>query len=150
MILGSGIHVRPIAPAPLCYNCTMLIGIDAREIQDGVFTGIGRALNNFLRYFGKLEDEHRCLLFSEKALPVEYGPRISSTIAPHSPAKLLWDQFTLAGLIKQSAVDLFYSPYYKVPLTAQVTMVSTVFDLMYIYYPISWRGTGFFSRETRR
>ena len=124
----------------------MLIGIDAREIQDGVFTGIGRALNNFLAFFGTLQDEHRCILFSEKPLPGQYGPRSTSVVCAPASITVVWDQIVLSRLIKKHSIDLFYSPYYKVPLFASIPIISTIFDLMYIYYPIQWRGTGLFSR----
>ena len=47
----------------------MLIGIDAREIQDGVNTGMGRALVVFLEYFSKQNDNNSCILFSSKPIP---------------------------------------------------------------------------------
>jgi len=36
----------------------MKIGIDAREIQDGVVTGIGRSLANFIKFFDKNESKY--------------------------------------------------------------------------------------------
>lgn len=128
----------------------MRIGIDAREIQHGVSTGIGRALDNFLRWFGVLDDEHRCFLFSEEALPIEYGQRIVHMVSPAAPLTVFWDQTVLPRLIKRHGIDLFYSPYYKVPLVVSVPMISTIFDLMYIFYPVAWRGTGCFSRPYYR
>lgn len=44
----------------------MKIGVDAREIQHGVITGIGRSLTNFIHYFGKNEKRHTLVLFSEE------------------------------------------------------------------------------------
>jgi hypothetical protein len=46
----------------------MLIGIDAREIQDGVVTGIGRSLANFIRYFAGSDTRHELVLFSERTI----------------------------------------------------------------------------------
>ncbi|MBN1575390.1 MAG: glycosyltransferase family 4 protein [Chitinispirillaceae bacterium] len=124
----------------------MVIGIDAREIQHGVNTGIGRALDNFLRWFGALDDEHRCVLFSEAVLPAVYGPRITAVVAPPFLATPLWDQAILPRLVRKHRIDLFFSPYYKVPLFTSAPIVSTIFDLMYIFYPVRWKGTGLFSR----
>ena len=127
------------------YNEAMVFGIDAREIQNGVFTGIGRALFNFLDFFGKQSDEHRCVLFSEHPVNVISAERIRQVAVP-SKNTFYWDQISLPRLIATHAVDRFYSPYYKVPVNTSVPILSTIFDLMYIYYPIKWRGTGLFSR----
>jgi glycosyltransferase involved in cell wall biosynthesis len=124
----------------------MIIGIDAREIQNGVFTGIGKALNNFLIYFRGLVDEHRIVLFSEKTLPMNYGARITSVVHESSWITIYWDQIVLLKLIKKYQIELFYSPYYKVPLLISIPVISTIFDLMYIYYPTKWRGNSLFSR----
>jgi glycosyltransferase involved in cell wall biosynthesis len=124
----------------------MIIGIDAREIQNGVFTGIGKALNNFLNYFQRLVDEHRIVLFSDKPLLVIYGSRITSVVYASSGITVYWDQIVLLKLIKKYQIELFYSPYYKVPLLVSIPVVSTIFDLMYIYYPTKWKGNSLFSR----
>jgi glycosyltransferase involved in cell wall biosynthesis len=124
----------------------MLIGIDAREIQKGVVTGIGRLLNNFLCYFDKGDDEHRIILFSEMTLPVAFGARIIPVVHPPAKATILWDQMVLPRLMKKYHVDLFFSPYYKVPLIGIIPAISTISDVMYIYYPVKWRGTSAFSR----
>lgn len=124
----------------------MIIGIDAREIQAGVYTGIGRALHNFLHFFEQLEDEHRCVLFSTQNIPLAYGTRIATVVAPHSGPTLIWDQCILPCLVKKSGAGIFYSPYYKIPLAASIPTISTIFDLMYLYYPIKWRGTDHFTR----
>jgi hypothetical protein len=42
----------------------MKIGIDAREIQDGVVTGIGRPLANFIKDCSRGERKQRLVLFS--------------------------------------------------------------------------------------
>ena len=44
----------------------MRIGIDAREIQNGVITGIGRSIANFIEFFRKNEKKHTLTIFSEK------------------------------------------------------------------------------------
>jgi glycosyltransferase involved in cell wall biosynthesis len=111
----------------------MIIGIDAREIQNGVNTGIGRALSVFLDYFKGLDDQNRVVLFSAIPLRIEFGNRVDSVVRPESNT-FLWDQVILVGLIKRHHVDLFYSPYYKIPVFCSCLVVSAIFDLMYIYY----------------
>jgi glycosyltransferase involved in cell wall biosynthesis len=123
----------------------MIIGIDAREIENGVFTGIGRVLENFLGYFARLDDEHRCILFSTNRPQLPECDRIRS-VTCGAPSTMVWDQIVLPRLFRKHGIDLLFSPYYKVPLNLAVPVVSTIFDLMYIYYPFKWKKTGFFSR----
>jgi glycosyltransferase involved in cell wall biosynthesis len=111
----------------------MIIGIDAREIQNGVNTGIGRALSVFLDYFKGLDDQNRVVLFSAIPLRIEFGNRVDSVVRPESNT-FLWDQVILVGLIKRHHVDLFYSPYYKIPVFCSCQVVSAIFDLIYLYY----------------
>jgi glycosyltransferase involved in cell wall biosynthesis len=113
----------------------MKIGIDAREIQDGITTGMGRALAVFLDYFSALNDRNMCILFSGNPVPegcFSPSPRIRNIVRKENNM-WLWDQFVLYGLIKNTRIDLFYSPYYKLPLLCPCPAVNAIFDLMYVY-----------------
>lgn len=125
----------------------MLIGIDAREIQDGIFTGIGRALSVFLEYFSRQNDNNTCILFSSKPIPKEcvgFSSRIHA-IVKKEKYMWLWDQTTLLHLIKKNKIDLFYSPYYKIPVLCPCPCVSAIFDLMYVYCEYYKRELSFLS-----
>jgi glycosyltransferase involved in cell wall biosynthesis len=111
----------------------MIIGIDAREIQSGVFTGLGRALDVFLNYFQGLKDENRIILFSAKSVRAYSNSRISNVVKPEF-ITFWWDQVTLPRLIKKSKIDLFYSPYYKIPVLCPCLVVSSVLDLIYLKF----------------
>ena len=111
----------------------MRLGIDAREIQEGVYTGIGRALVNFLEYLSTQDNSDTCVLFSSKIIPIDFGPKVIHVVMPESQT-FLWDQWTLPQAIKKSGVDLFYSPYYKIPLLKPCPTVSAILDLMYLTY----------------
>jgi glycosyltransferase involved in cell wall biosynthesis len=109
------------------------LGVDAREIQDGVYTGIGRPLFNFLKYFSVQENDDTCVLFSSKEIEIDLGPKISKVVMPQKSA-FVWDQCLLPQAMKKAGVDLFYSPYYKIPLLKPCRSVSAILDLMYIAY----------------
>lgn len=111
----------------------MRLGIDAREIQDGVYTGIGRALANFLHYFSVQDNADSCVLFSTRKIPVDFGKKVSNVVIPEG-ITFIWDQWSLPQAIRKAGVDLFYSPYYKIPLLKPCTTVSAILDLMYIAY----------------
>ncbi len=112
----------------------MHIGIDAREIRNGVYTGIGRALIHFLRYFDSADHQDQCVLFSDKPLPFKFGSRITHVLIPES-VTLWWDQVLLPMAVNAAYLDLFFSPYYKIPLAAHCCKVSAVLDVMYLTYP---------------
>lgn len=123
----------------------MRLGIDAREIEQGVYTGIGHPLNDFLKYFATVENEDECVLFSNKPLPMDYGPRFKNVVVP-GKSTFIWDQVRLPRVIKREKIELFYSPYYKVPLLASCPMVSAILDLMYIMYAPYGRVLSFWGK----
>jgi glycosyltransferase involved in cell wall biosynthesis len=121
------------------------LGVDAREIQDGVVTGIGRSLANFISYFADHDSAHEMVLFAEKKLPLLFFSRCREvTITPGST--FLWDQWKLARQLKRERIDLFYSPYYKLPLLSSIPAVNQVLDLMYLVFPPYIQGLGIFKR----
>ena len=113
----------------------MRIGVDAREIQYGVITGIGRSLSNFIEYFSKNEKKHKLILFSEKEFPSNFNGNIKQISIEHSPT-IIWDQVRLPKALKDAKIDLFYSPYYKVPLLTDISVVNQILDLMFVEFPL--------------
>lgn len=124
----------------------MKIGVDAREIQDGVVTGIGRSSANFIQYFGKTEKEHSLILFSEKKIPVDFTGNVERIIIKPCQT-FLWDQWKLTRALKKNKINLFYSPYYKVPLLTTIPIVNQILDLMYLVFPPYKKELGLFSRS---
>ncbi|MEW6334445.1 MAG: glycosyltransferase family 1 protein [Thermodesulfobacteriota bacterium] len=123
----------------------MRLGVDAREIQDGVLTGIGRSLDNFIAYFARHDSTHELVLFAGKKLPIPVASRCREVTLPPGPT-FFWDQWMLPRRLKRERIDLFYSPYYKLPLLTSVPVVNQVLDLMYLVYPPYVRALGRFGR----
>jgi len=123
----------------------MRLGVDAREIQDGVVTGIGRSLANFISYFSVQDSNHELVLFAEKKLPILLLARCREVTIPTGPT-FLWDQWKLPRQLKKERIDLFYSPYYKLPLLSSVPAVNQVLDLMYLVFPPYLQDLGVFRR----
>ena len=111
----------------------MRIGVDAREIQNGVITGIGRSLANFIEYFSVNEKKHKLILFSERKIPPNFNGNLEQVTIDHSPT-LIWDQIRLPRALKAFQIDLFYSPYYKVPLFTNIPIVNQILDLMFLEF----------------
>ena len=124
----------------------MKLGIDAREIQDGVYTGIGRSLYNFIKYFLSQNNDDQLVLFSSKKLRLGPNKRFKNIVIPGNII-ILWDQVALPMAINQEQIDIFYSPYYKVPLNAKCIVVSAILDLMYIIYEKYKNNLNFFSES---
>ena len=120
----------------------MLIGVDAREIQDGVVTGIGRSLANFVKYFGEKEKTHTLVLYSEKKIPSDLHGNIRQMVIEPSTT-FFWDQWRLPRALKADKIDLFYSPYYKIPLLTSVPVVNQILDLMFLVFPPYRKALGF-------
>ena len=83
----------------------MIIGVDAREIQNGVITGIGRSLTNFIHYFSNNDLKHKLALFSEKEIPLNLN-RNCKKIVLSKCRKFLWDQWKLPRAIISENIDL--------------------------------------------
>jgi glycosyltransferase involved in cell wall biosynthesis len=112
----------------------MKIGIDTREIQNGVVTGIGRSLANLINYFIKVDTRHTLILFSEKNLPINLNNKVRQ-VTLNKCHTIIWDQKKLPKALNKHGVDLFYSPYYKIPLFTNVPTVSQILDLMFVLHP---------------
>ena len=120
----------------------MRIGLDAREIQNGVVTGIGRSLANFIKYFSEHDKEHDLFLYSEKEIDLYSENGIEQIILGQCPT-FIWDQVKLPKALKYHKIDLFYSPYYKLPLFTSIPAVNQILDLMWLGFPPYQRSLGF-------
>ena len=116
----------------------MRLGIDAREIENGVSTGRGRMLYNFLHYLSEGHYNDQLVVFSSKPLPFSFGHKIENQVM-FEDSRIFWDQVKLPLVLKKQLIEVFYSPYYKLPLWSSVKSVCTVLDLMYMKYPL-YRG----------
>ncbi|MBN1493690.1 MAG: glycosyltransferase [Candidatus Omnitrophica bacterium] len=111
----------------------MKLGIDAREIENGVCTGIGVMLTNFLTYFSRNDNVDTCVLFSREPLSLDLGHRVKNIVCKKMPT-MIWDQVVLPWAAAKAKVDVFLSPYYKIPLFLRCARVSMIHDLMFLAY----------------
>jgi len=108
------------------------VGIDGRELRDGVRTGIRRYLLEVLRAATARGLE--CLVYGDRRtrLPAATGAALSTLDGGWTQ---WWDQVTLPRALGRDGVDVFLSPYYKRPLAARCPTVVTIHDLFFIGYP---------------
>ncbi|MFQ5946340.1 MAG: glycosyltransferase family 4 protein [Anaerolineae bacterium] len=113
----------------------MIIGVDIREWQPGVQTGIGRFLEEFLRAATVARSRDRFLLVGDATCEVRIqGENIRVVRVPERWTPW-WDQVTLSRTLAAGGADVLYSPYIKVPLLAPVPVVSTIHDLTFFLKP---------------
>lgn len=124
----------------------MIIGVDAREIQNGVITGIGRSLANFIDYFQAHKQNNTLVLFSEKEIKVNFKDVPECVVLTSSFNVFLWDQLLLPNRMKIRGIDLFYSPYYKVPLATEIPAVNQILDLMWLGFEPYRKSLGIFTK----
>ena len=111
----------------------MRIGIDVREIQNGVSTGIGRALFNYLHYVSDVAHKDRYILFSSRPLPFSFGTKFQNHVLSENSV-ILWDQVKIPLAIRKQGLEIYYSPYYKIPLWTSCKCVCSVLDVMYLKF----------------
>lgn len=105
------------------------IGVDIREWKRGTSTGIGRALSNFLGWAA----EHRparFVLVGNQDTEVRVVAEHFDVEIHYEPHVLFFDQYVLPRVLRRSGVDLFWSPYYKMPLRCPCPGVITIHDLI--------------------
>jgi glycosyltransferase involved in cell wall biosynthesis len=106
------------------------IGIDVRELQEGIMTGIGRYLLSFLKYATKFKPEWKFVLFGNQHTSVNFSSNNLSKILINEKVTFWWDQVILPLTLKKEKIDLFFSPYYKTTLISPCKVVITIHDLI--------------------
>ncbi len=111
----------------------MNICIDAREFVKDKKTGISRYLENLLLPLkNKSEHEFTLLGRDPSFLPDSLkNSRIKYINIPNAPT-LITDQYLLPKLARKNNADIFFSPYYKVPLCGNFKRIITVHDIMFL------------------
>ena len=109
----------------------MIVGVDIREWQPGKRTGIGRFLAEFLRAVSVANCGDRFFLIGDASCEVRVRADNLDVFRIAERSTLWWDQVALPRALARARVDVFYSPYIKVPLLASVPVVSTFHDLTF-------------------
>jgi len=108
------------------------VGIDGRELRDGVRTGIRRYLFEVLRAAANRGLE--CVVYGDRDTRLPAGTAATLSTLDGGWTQW-WDQVTLPRALRRDGIDVFLSPYYKRPLAARCPTVITIHDLFFIGYP---------------
>jgi len=111
----------------------MKIAVDAREFMEKWKTGISRYLENLLTPLIRGADIDFVLFVNRREFIPENlcAPSVKIVALPALPTMVV-DQVILPCLAQREKVDVFFSPYYKVPLSGQFKRIITVHDIMFL------------------
>jgi glycosyltransferase involved in cell wall biosynthesis len=110
----------------------MRIGIDGRELVKDRITGIGRFLLNFLGSDLSIKEDWQFVIFLNQYSKFDKDePHFKKIVIPEK-ITFWWDQIQLSQWLARENIDLFFSPYYKVPLLTRSKTVITLFDITYL------------------
>jgi len=111
----------------------MNIGIDFRELVRVKTTGIGRFLLNFLEYAVKADQKHIYYLYGNQHTDFRItDDRIIHRVIPEKNT-WFWDQYKLPRVVQQDQIDIFFSPYDKVPISLNIPKLLTIHDLLFAF-----------------
>lgn len=113
----------------------MRIGIDARELRRGQMTGIGRFLRNLLYGLLKADGVNEYFIFGYPDLDFAADVKNLTRITRERTVTLFWDQVYLPSAIDKNGIDVFFSPYYKIPFFAPCRLVLTHHDFTMFAFP---------------
>lgn len=109
----------------------MKIGIDGRELIKEGMTGIGRYLHNFLEFALKARPDHTFVLYGNQNTKVDFSStNLQVKIIPEWYT-LFWDHMTLSRYISKDRVDIFFSPFDKIPIFSSAPCIISVHDLLF-------------------
>lgn len=107
------------------------IGIDARELLPGPFTGSGRYLANFLEADLTRTSGHHFVLYGHPDTQFPSPSECFTFKILRAPATLWWDHIALNRALKRDRIDLFFTPYDKMPYRAPCPVFITIHDILY-------------------
>jgi glycosyltransferase involved in cell wall biosynthesis len=114
----------------------LTIGIDGRDLFADKLTGMGRCVLNLLEHVSRAPRAPRYLVFCHQNNTVELPEPVSSVEVVTIPEgnRLWWDQVQLPRALRRAGVDVFFSPYPKLPVWTSVPCVHMIADVI----PLTW------------
>jgi alpha-1,3-rhamnosyl/mannosyltransferase len=112
----------------------MRLGVDVREWEPRRRTGIGTFLEMFLGEAPRQRPGLTLLLYGNGATALPPAVSVAVRRLPE-PFRLWFDQIGLARGMRADGVEVFLSPYYKMPLACPCPGVITIHDLLFLEYP---------------
>ena len=110
----------------------MKIGVDVRELQRGVRTGIGRMVEAVIHETPNVSPDAQLVLYADSSTRLELTSASVDYRILEQPFTLWFDQIELPRAIAGNNVDVFWSPYYKAPIYSPCPTVITIHDVLFL------------------
>jgi len=110
----------------------MRIGVDVRELQRGVRTGIGRMVEAVIRETPSVRANLRLVLYADDSTRASDVATATELHVLRQPTTLWFDQIELPRALARHDIDVFWSPYYKAPIYAPCPTVITIHDILFL------------------
>ncbi len=110
----------------------MRIGVDVRELQRGVRTGIGRMVEAVISETPSVRSDLRLVLFADDSTRAAEVETATDLHVLRQPTTLWFDQIELPRALARHAIDVFWSPYYKAPICSPCPTVITIHDVLFL------------------
>lgn len=110
----------------------MIVGMDVRELQRGVRTGIGRMVEAVIREAPNTSPNANLVLYADASTRLDLASTSTEYHILEQPFTLWFDQIELPKAIARSKIDVFWSPYYKSPLYSPCPSVITIHDILFL------------------
>lgn len=110
----------------------MRIGVDVRELQRDIQTGIGRVLEAFLAETPGLRPDLELVLYGDATTRTDLKREGQRMRILEQPLTVWFDQVALPRALMKDDVQVLFSPYYKAPLFSPCPVVLTIHDLLFL------------------
>ena len=110
----------------------MKVGVDVRELENP-YTGISSIILNFLR-LAEEDKNFEYFLFGNQYTDFKVLPAGFKKIKIPEKNTFVWDQLKLLFFLKKYKIDVFFSPYFKLPLLSKVPSVISLYDITPLKY----------------
>ncbi|BCW97766.1 MAG: glycosyl transferase family 1 [Armatimonadota bacterium] len=122
----------------------MKVGYFGRPI--GAIGGIARHTTELLAALGRVAPANQYLVYTNRPNVVFPLPGAIIRRGPARIGRVLWEQVVVASQLRRDRPDVYHSPDFTLPLTADPPMIVTVHDLIYLKQPqgTSWRAAALY------
>ena len=122
------------------------IGVNALYLIPGGVGGTEIYLRNLLAALARIDGENRYVVFTNRetgkdlvpqAANFEYAPQ--DVRASFRPGRILWEQFSLPGVVRRFGLDVLFNPGFTAPIVCARPMVTVFHDLQHKRHPEYFR-----------
>lgn len=122
------------------------IGVNALYLIPGGVGGTEIYLRNLLNAFGEIDSLNQYVVFTNRETGADLVPdRPNFTVSPQPlrasfrPARILWEQIVLPGVVRRHNIDVLFNPGFTGPAICRCPQVTVFHDLQHKRHPEYFR-----------